>query len=259
MKRSRRQFLKVASLSVLGLSAQLATGNIVNAAEQGEQYLPNENGLKAGRWGMVIDTRAFETPADFAACIDACHKAHNVPHIPNNQDIKWLWTDTYEHSFPEQENNHLSEEIEKRDFLLLCNHCENPACVRVCPTKATYKRPDGIVAMDYHRCIGCRFCMAGCPYGARSFNFANPRPFLNMAEINPEFPTRMRGVVEKCNFCVERLAKGLMPACVEAAEGKIVFGDLSDPESEIRKVLAENFTIRRKPAVGTQPGVYYIL
>ncbi|WBF68403.1 4Fe-4S dicluster domain-containing protein [Desulfovibrio subterraneus] len=259
MKRSRRQFLKVASLSVLGLSTHLATGGIVNAAQQGEQYLPNEHGLKAGRWAMVIDTRAFETPADFEACVTACHKAHNVPHIPNHQDIKWLWTDKYEHVFPEQSNNHMSEALEKRDFLVLCNHCENPPCVRVCPTKATYKRPDGIVAMDYHRCIGCRFCMAGCPYGARSFNFSDPRKHLDMAEVNPEFPTRMIGVVEKCNFCVERLAQGLMPACVEAAEGKIVFGDLNDPESEVRKVLAENFTIRRKPAVGTQPGVYYII
>ncbi|UZP68627.1 4Fe-4S dicluster domain-containing protein [Desulfovibrio mangrovi] len=259
MKRSRRQFLKVASLSVLGLSTHLATGGIVNAAEQGAQYLPNENGLKAGRWAMVIDTRAFETPEDFDVCVKACHKAHNVPNIPNNQNIKWLWTDTYEHVFPEQGNNHMSESLENRDFFVLCNHCENPPCVRVCPTKATYKKPDGIVAMDYHRCIGCRFCMAGCPYGARSFNFSDPRKHLDMGEVNPEFPTRMLGVVEKCNFCVERLAQGLMPACVEAAEGKIVFGDLNDPESEVRKVLAENFTIRRKPNVGTQPGVYYII
>ena len=146
-----------------------------------------------------------------------------------------------------------------RFFPLLCNHCENPPCVRVCPTKATYKRPDGIVAMDYHRCIGCRYCMAGCPYGSRSFNWGEPRKNLDLSKLNPEFPTRMRGVVEKCNFCVERLAIGKMPACVEASEGAIVFGDLYDPDSDVRKVLREKFTIRRKPSAGTEPCVYYVI
>ncbi|GFM37454.1 sulfate reduction electron transfer complex DsrMKJOP subunit DsrO [Desulfovibrio psychrotolerans] len=258
MKRSRRQFLKVASLSVLGLSAQLAGGAIVSAAEA-PAYQPNEGGLKAGRWAMVIDTRGFETAADFEACIKACHQYHNVPNIPNNQEVKWLWTDKYEYVFPDDVNEHLSESVRSRDYFVLCNHCENPPCVRVCPTKATYKKPDGIVTMDYHRCIGCRFCMAGCPYGARSFNFANPRRYLDMGAINAEYPTRMMGVVEKCTFCVERLAKGQLPLCVEASEGRILFGDLSDPESEVRKALAENFTIRRKPSLGTQPGVYYII
>lgn len=257
MKRSRRQFLKVAGLSVLGLGAQLATGSVAGAAEA-EQYAPHAEGLTAERWAMVIDTRAFESAEDFTACIDACHKAHNVPNIPGNQEIKWIWTDKYEHLFPEQVNNFPAEEVESRKYLALCNHCENPPCVRVCPTQATYKRPDGIVAMDYHRCIGCRFCLAGCPFGARSFNFGNPRDYLDGVP-NPKFPTRMRGVVEKCNFCVERLSEGKMPACVEVAEGKILFGDLRDPESEVRQCLSENFTIRRKPNLGTQPGVYYII
>ena len=140
-----------------------------------------------------------------------------------------------------------------------CRHCTNPPCVRVCPTQATYQLPNGIVTMDYHRCIGCRFCMAGCPYGARSFNFIDPRGYMSDPVSNPEYPTRMIGVVEKCTFCVERLAKGLMPACVEASNGKILFGDLDDPNSSVRKALAENYTIRRKPSLGTQPGVYYIV
>ena len=129
--------------------------------------------------------------------------------------------------------------------------------MRVCPTGATFRRDDGIVAMDDHRCIGCRYCMAGCPFGARSFNFKDPRP--EIAEINPTFPTRMRGVVEKCTFCSERLAVGKMPLCVEASEGAILFGDLGNPESDVRKTLAENFTIRRKPTLGTEPSVYYII
>ncbi len=113
--------------------------------------------------------------------------------------------------------------------------------------------------MDYHRCIGCRYCMAACPFGSRSFNWGEPREYLDLAKLNPEFPTRMRGVVEKCNFCVERLAVGKLPACVEASEGAIVFGDLTDPDSDVRKVLRERFTIRRKPTVGTEPSVYYII
>jgi molybdopterin-containing oxidoreductase family iron-sulfur binding subunit len=101
--------------------------------------------------------------------------------------------------------------------------------------------------------------MAACPFGARSLNWRDPRPHIK-TELNREFPTRTRGVVEKCNFCAERLAEGLQPACVEAAKnGELVFGDLEDPESEVRKLLKENFALRRKPQLGTQPQVYYIL
>jgi len=99
--------------------------------------------------------------------------------------------------------------------------------------------------------------MAACPYGSRSFNFRDPRPFID--DQNPEFPTRMKGVVEKCNFCAERLAVGKEPACVEASNGIIAFGDLGDPESEVRKLLASNYSIRRKQGLGTGPSVYYIV
>jgi molybdopterin-containing oxidoreductase family iron-sulfur binding subunit len=154
----------------------------------------------------------------------------------------------------------MKEDVEHRPFTVLCNHCENPPCVRACPTKATFKREsDGIVLMDFHRCIGCRFCMAACPYGSRSFNFRDPRTALDDKKINRQFPTRMMGVVEKCNFCAERLAEGKMPACVEASKGAIVFGDLKDPHSEVRELLHENFTIRRNSALGTEPCVYYIV
>jgi molybdopterin-containing oxidoreductase family iron-sulfur binding subunit len=154
----------------------------------------------------------------------------------------------------------MSEEVEHRPYLVLCNHCQNPPCVRACPTKATFKRDsDGVVMMDMHRCIGCRFCMAACPYGSRSFNFKDPRLGLNEKEINLAFPRRMKGVVEKCNFCVERLALGQKPACVEASGGALLFGDLTDPDSEVRHALRENFTIRRKPSLGTEPCVYYIV
>jgi molybdopterin-containing oxidoreductase family iron-sulfur binding subunit len=99
--------------------------------------------------------------------------------------------------------------------------------------------------------------MAACPFGARSFNFGDPRPYIK--EENPKYPTRMRGVVEKCTFCTERLAEGLMPACVEVSNGALIFGDLDDPNSAVRQALRSNYSIRRKPNLGTQPCVYYIV
>ena len=124
-----------------------------------------------------------------------------------------------------------------------------------------------MVMMDLHRFIGCRFCMAACPYGARSFNYGDP--LAAPEELNPgfplnrEYPRRSKGVVEKCNFCDERLAKGQYPACVETANAispqAMIFGDLDDEKSEIRKALKENYTIRRKPELGTGPNIYYII
>ena len=263
MNKSRRSFLKVAGLSAFALSSGVAAldalaGNALAQVAPG-RYERADHALHAKRWAMVIDTRQFAGPQDYDPLIEACHKAHNVPHIPDNQDIKWFWLDSFEHTFPDEMNAHLDTKRATASYPLLCNHCSNPPCVRVCPTQATYKMEDGIVAMDYHRCIGCRFCMAGCPFGARSFNFKDPRKFLPDPVPNPAFPTRMIGVVEKCTFCAERLAVGQMPACVEAAKGKILFGDLEDPNSSVRQALANNYSIRRKPNLGTQPGVYYLI
>ena len=263
MNTSRRSFLKVAGLSAFALSSGMAglagTAGAARAQIAPGRYERGENALTAKRWAMVIDTRQFRGPEDYEALIEACHKVHNVPHIPGNQNIKWFWLDKYDRVFPDDMNAHINDKTRQADYPLLCNHCTNPPCVRVCPTQATYRMEDGIVAMDYHRCIGCRFCMAGCPYGARSFNFVDPRKYLSDPVPNPTFPTRMIGVVEKCTFCAERLAAGQMPACVEAAGGKILFGDLEDPNSTVRQALAANYSIRRKPNLGTQPGVYYLI
>ncbi|MDL2272687.1 4Fe-4S dicluster domain-containing protein [Desulfovibrio sp. OttesenSCG-928-I05] len=253
----RRQFLKAAlATSTLALvSALPEKGQAVQPGRSG--YGEPETALKAGRWAMVIDTNKMNDPRLQQQVIHACHSKHNVPDIQGTQEVKWIWTDSYEHTFPDVLDNYPAKTLTDRSFLLLCNHCENPPCVRVCPTQATFQREDGIVVMDYHRCIGCRFCMAGCPYGARSFNFSDPQPYVK--EPNLQFPMRMRGVVEKCTFCSERLAKGELPYCVEASEGGILFGDLNDPGSSVRKALEASITIRRKPSLGTQPGVYYIL
>ena len=258
MNNSRRSFLKVAGLSVFALSSGVA--GLANAAQVAPgRYERGANALHAKRWAMVIDTRAFKSAEEYKPIIEACHSFHNVPKIPGKQEVKWMWLDNYDHAFPDDLSEHQKPSLLQAQFPLLCNHCTNPPCVRVCPTQATYKMEDGIVAMDYRRCIGCRFCMAGCPYGARSFNFVDPRKYLSDPVPNPTFPTRMIGVVEKCTFCAERLAVGKMPACVEASGGRILFGDLDDPSSSVRKALADNFSIRRKPNLGTQPGVYYLI
>jgi molybdopterin-containing oxidoreductase family iron-sulfur binding subunit len=175
-------------------------------------------------------------------------------------EIKWIWQAPYHSAFLGTEQQYAREDLEHKQVTVLCNHCQNPPCVRVCPTKATYQRPDGIVMMDFHRCIGCRFCMAGCPYGSRSFNWVDPRAGLPEKLPNPAYPRRMKGVVEKCTFCSERIDIGQPPACVEACPDKLLtFGDLNDGASEVRALLKEHYTIRRKPNLGTQPQVYYIV
>ena len=272
MDNKRRNFLKMAGAAALaGISApavvQLSGKNAVaasgggHAADAAHGGGHGEEAPTGIRLGMVIDMRKlYGKPELMDKAINACNKVHNVPHIEEKKnEIKWIWKTPFENAFPEHSVYHSSKTTKENDFLVLCNHCDDPPCVRVCPTKATFRLDNGIVAMDYHRCIGCRFCMMGCPYGARSFNWFDPRPYIE--EYNPEFATRMRGVVEKCNFCGERLAKGEEPACVEALKetGAIVFGDLNDPESELRKVIDENHTLQRKPALGTKPSVFYIV
>ncbi|MEW6162707.1 MAG: sulfate reduction electron transfer complex DsrMKJOP subunit DsrO [Nitrospirota bacterium] len=257
MSISRREFLKIAGASII-----LGFGDIsaINALEkvEGTQVLKDIKALKAKRWAMVIDIKKFKTEEDYKRVIDACHRIHNVPHIENpKHEVKWIWTETYEHAFPDIEYEYIPEDIKHKPFIVLCNHCDNPACVRVCPVKATFKREDGIVMQDMHRCIGCKFCMAACPFGARSYNWLHPRDYIK--EENREFPTRTTGVVEKCILCYWRIDKGLPPACVEASNGALIFGDLADPNSEVRRVLSANYVIRRKAELGTKPMVYYII
>ena len=255
----RRDFLKIASVSALTLSVSPVLSLASTKAKKTDAYSlsKNKKALNGKRFGLVIDTRKLNEEIN-EKVIEVCHKTHNVPNNENKRhEIKWVWSEEYEHAFTDLENDFLSEKLKNTPFLIMCNHCEDPACVKACPTQATFKREDGVVLMDFHRCIGCRFCMAACPYGSRSFNYKDPR--LAIEETNKKFPTRMKGVVEKCNLCAERLAVGKEPLCVEASEGAIVFGDLNDESSEARKLLNENFSIRRKVHLGTHPSVYYIV
>jgi molybdopterin-containing oxidoreductase family iron-sulfur binding subunit len=274
MGMDRRKFLRLAGLSTLmGLGGKtafelLAPGE-VEASIEGSlgASLKDIPLTQAKKWGMVVDMNKM-TKEILEKSIKACHMIHNVPDFGDPKvEIKWIWEEDYEHSFPGQGHSYHSEAFEHLSFPLLCNHCDNPPCCRVCPTQATWKREDGIVMMDMHRCIGCRFCMSACPYGSRSFNWGDPRKAPQ--ELNPDFPTneayptRSKGVVEKCNFCAERIAQGDFPACVEAAneivEGSLVFGDLDDHGSKVRELLRTHYAITRKPELGTGPNIYYIV
>jgi molybdopterin-containing oxidoreductase family iron-sulfur binding subunit len=260
----RREFLKIGGLATaVGLAAPVLDSVLVKKLEASTTAGANSSAV---RMGMVIDVTKLTTPKAYNDCIEACHSIHNVPDYGNKKDeIKWIWKTPFENAFPSKSHQFVSDEIKENPFLVMCNHCENPPCVRVCPTQATFKRDDGIVLMDYHRCIGCRFCMAACPYGSRSFNWRNPRldvkTLVGGRKINKDFPTRERGVVEKCNFCAERLGMDppKPPACVEASKGAMVYGNLNDSHSEIRKWLRRNNTIQRKAELGTNPSIFYIV
>lgn len=266
----RREFLKIAGLFGL-LGAGGKTAIEILAPGHLEAATPSIPLSVGKRWAMVVDMRKCleKTAKDGCKeCILACHRTHNVPDWGNpKHEIKWIWKEEFEHAFPDDHNLFMEEGIKHKPFLVLCNHCLSAPCVRVCPTQATFKKPDGIVAMDMHRCIGCRFCMAACPFGSRSFNWGNPRKAPKERNegypYNAQYPERSKGVVEKCNFCEERLAKGQIPACVEACDRIKVhalhFGDLMDPKSGIRKLLKEHYTIRRKPSLGTEPNIFYMV
>jgi Fe-S-cluster-containing dehydrogenase component len=208
----------------------------------------------ANHWGMVI---SLDKCIGCEYCTRACLATNNV-----QEDMAW---------------NIVSEEKSTSGstfyFSRPCLHCQIAPCVEVCPVRATYIREDGLVVMDYDRCIGCRYCEVACPYDARRFNWqarTEENPYVPTWGI-PEVEVRPRGVVEKCTFCIQRIDKGLeaglvpgedleaTPACVNICPvGARVFGDLKDPESQISKVLEANPTIRLREELGTQPSVYYI-
>jgi len=256
----RRKFLTIAGLTTLTALGKKASSVLPGNEDSSAVFDPMQPVSTEGkRYALVIDIRKCLKGEGCHDCIDACHLTHNVPDFGNPKDeIKWIWKEHYEEAFPKQEHPFTDKGLKEAPVLVLCNHCDNPPCVRVCPTQSTWKRDDGVVMMDMHRCIGCRYCVAACPYGSRSFNWRDPRPFIK--DVNAEYPTRTRGVVEKCNLCAERLAVGKIPACVEACKhGALFFGDLEDPESEVRELLGSRYAIRRKPDLGTSPQVYYLV
>jgi len=254
MSIDRRTFLRMA-----GLAGAAAAGTAAAACRETPDASASSAAPGGTRWAMAIDLERCAHAGGCTKCIDACHRAHNVPTVTEpGRDVKWVWKEPFARAFPEQVAGPANRRLAEIPVLVLCNHCDAAPCVRVCPAGATWKRDDGLVMMDWHRCIGCRYCVAACPYGSRSFNWSDPRPAI--ATLNPAFPTRAKGVVEKCTFCEERLADNRAPACVEACDERaLVFGNAADPQSGVRAAIDGRFSLRRRPELGTGPEVHYLV
>lgn len=197
-------------------------------------------------------------------CVDACVKENNQGRDSQVQYIRVLEMPNGSRDLENSEHYYAPETVPapgKYYLPVQCMQCADPPCVKACPVEATWTEPDGIVVVDYDWCIGCRYCMAACPYWARHFNWATPK--LLAGEINPKTHylgnrPRPRGVVEKCHFCIQRTRKGLQPACMEACPtGARIFGNLLDPTSEIRYVLENKTIFRLKEELGTDPKFWY--
>lgn len=188
-------------------------------------------------------------------CAVACKMQNNVPD-------GMLWNrvltegcerfDSAEGTYPNLSRTYLP---------LACQHCENPACERVCPTGATYKDDKGRVEIDYDKCIGCRMCMAACPYsGVRSFTWEEPKYFLDFPVGSVDAPKHQKGVVEKCTMCWHRIAKGERPACADVCRTMARYwGDFDDPDSEVSKLIRERPYKQLLASEGTRPCVYYLV
>jgi molybdopterin-containing oxidoreductase family iron-sulfur binding subunit len=197
-------------------------------------------------------------------CVYACVGENNPSRDVQIHWIRVLRMKKGEFNLEKTEPYYDADKVPEDGYFYLpvqCQQCENPPCVKVCPVKATWKEPDGIVVIDYNWCIGCRTCMAACPYRARKFNWNDP--VLPKDEINTDTHylgnrPRMKGVVEKCTFCIQRSREGKYTACVEVCPvGARKFGNLLDPKSDIRYIL-DNFRVfRLKEDLNTESKFYY--
>ena len=233
---NRREFLRsgaaVATVALAPGVTLMAFGGQANAlADPGK------------RWGLLIDVN--KCSKDCSACVTACSEEHGWEDTGHPEtDAQWI------------RKVDLKDKDTGREVSLpvMCQHCESPPCVDVCPTGASFIRPDGIVLVDKHTCIGCRYCMMACPFKARSF-------IHEELEDQKSHSPRGKGTVESCTLCVHRIDEGGTPACVEACgktgNGAMLFGDLNDPESEISKRLAEYPSITLREDLRVNPGVHY--
>jgi len=289
---SRREFFKKLPVLALG-TATLASCNskeldeflqqnfkTLTKAEKAEivKNLEEKYSKKYGKKFSVSDAPAdegvlFGYALDLSRCI-GCRRCVYACVGENNQSrdpqIHWISVLQMEKEkgidFAHSNANYNPETVPEEGHFYIpvaCQQCRNPQCTTVCPTKATWQEEDGIVVVDYNWCIGCRYCMAACPYGARHFNWGEPN--VPNDEINPDTHylgnrPRPKGVVEKCTFCIQRVRKenGHYPACVEICPvGARKFGNLLDPNSEIRYILENKRVLVLKEELNTQPKFYY--
>jgi tetrathionate reductase subunit B len=236
---SRRKFIAagVAGTAGLVLAPGVTLLDMANARPAGEPA------SSAKRWGMLIDSTKCATGC--TDCVSACGKENGFGSTGHPEtDAQWI------------RKIELKEVKSGKSHSLpmMCQHCAEPPCVDVCPTGASFKRADGIVLVDRHICIGCRYCMMACPYKARSFVHEEHD------DQNPDVP-RGKGCVESCTLCVHRIDKDLQPACVEACtagnHGAMLFGDLNDANSEIAKRIATYATTQVRADLALNTGVRY--
>ncbi len=238
MSLDRRQFLGLGATAVAG--AALVPG--LHLIDLVQARSPEEKVSALTRWGLLIDTVKC---ADCDVCVTACHQENGViGHGRPATDAQWI----RKVGLRDKHTGHV------QTLPLMCQHCEHPPCVDVCPTGASFKRADGIVLVDKHICIGCRYCMMACPYKARSFVHET------LTDQKPDVP-RGKGTVEACTLCVHRVDRGQIPACVEACTKDggqaMVFGDLNDRDGEIHKRLRRAASSQLRPDLALNTGVRY--
>lgn len=238
----RRKFLT--ALGSAATLASVAPGLILREAQAGgevptrplDQAVSNKR-----RWGMLIDVTRLRDGG--AVMVEACKREHGWDNNPlSRDDQKAHWARVVK----------VTDKLSGYSFSLpvMCQHCEKPPCVDVCPTGASMRRADGIVQVNKHICIGCRYCMMACPYKARSFVHES------LQDQKPYSPRGM-GTVESCNLCVHRIDNGQVPACVEAAADAVVFGDLNDPNSSISQALRAVSSKQIRADLNLNTGVRY--
>ncbi len=227
-----------------GIGLTLAPGVTLYAlGGAAEARAPDQAVTSKVRWGMLIDVGKCADGCN--ACVTACSKENGWEDTGKPlTDATWIRKVSVRDPRTKA----------SRELPMMCQHCAEPPCVDVCPTGASFKRADGIVLVDKHTCIGCRYCMMACPYNARSF-IHEP-----LEDQKPHAP-RGKGTVESCTLCVHRVDAGGGPACVEACSvdggSAMLFGDLNDPESEISRRVARYPTKQIRADLGTDPGVRY--
>lgn len=217
-----------------------------------------QKSLVERRWIMVIDLRKC---AGCSTCTVACKAENKLPPGVVYRPVLEEEIGVYPH-------------LARRFLPRTCMHCENPPCTKVCPVGATYRRSDGIVSIDYDKCIGCRYCVTACPYGARTFDwgefYTEGTPQVEKYEMEPSFEygqprRRVKGQspignTRKCHFCLHRLNNGMLPACVTTCISRATyFGDANDRQSLVSELIGSSRVMRLKEELGTKPNVYYLI